>query len=300
MNPVFQGLEKRGRRRSKAWKTPAATALAAALAALSLCADTPGEIPANSAEPDPAAAAGLETDTDPELWFAVGEELVFTIYWSALPVGETRCTSAWVEEDGRRLIHLRFRTRTNKVLSTIFPVDDVIESFVDPATFLPLRFVKNVKEGKYRYHETTTFDWEAMEARWESHIRNETKIVPLEPETRDIPTLMYWVRRDGVAPGVEKKFRVWADDKIHDIEVPAGALERLKVGRYGKMQTVKIEPKAAFGGVAVRKGRLWIWVTQDPRYLAAQISVEVPVARVHLVLDEVQGPGDDFWVRKRR
>ena len=295
---------------------PAALALAAALSSLPLFADTPADPPADldpaaeapaeaaadadPAAPDPAAEAPAETDADSELWFPVGEELVFTIYWSALPVGQTRCTSEWVEEDGRRLIRLRFRTRTNKVLATIFPVDDVLESFVDPATFLPVRFVKNVKEGRYRYHETTTFDWEAMEARWESHIRNETKTVPLEPETRDIPTLMYWVRRDGIAPGVEKKFRVWADDKIHDVEMPPGTAERLKVGRYGKLQTVKLEPKAAFGGVAVRKGRLWIWVTQDPRYLAAQISVEVPVARVHLVLDEVKGPGDDFWVRKKR
>lgn len=304
LRQFFQALEAATARFSKGWKSAALALALAAAPDAEATTHRASEAQDVAAPPATSAFATVESPATvaeaQELWFPVGEELVYTIYWSALPVGETRCTTEWIEEDGRRLIRFRFRTRTNKVLAAIYPVDDVFESVVDPVTFLPVRSIKNLKAGRTRHHETTTFNWDTMEAHWESHLRNETRRVPLEPETRDIASLLYWMRRDGIEPGVELDLRVWADDKIHNVVVPPGEPERLRLGRYGKVQTVKIEPQANFQGVAVRKGRLWMWVTRDSRHLAAQISVEVPVARVHLVLEEVKGPGDDFWVSRKR
>ena len=54
-------------------------------------------------------------------------------------VGTCRITTQWVEEDGRTLLAIRYRTRSNKVIAVIYPVDDKIESIVDPETFC--RFV---------------------------------------------------------------------------------------------------------------------------------------------------------------
>jgi len=246
----------------------------------------------------PATAAGEAPDY--ALWFPVGEELVYQIYWGAIPVGESRALTEWVEEDGRRLLRILFRTRTNKVLSAIYPVDDRIESLIEPERFIPLRFDVDMKQGRHRYRETTEFDWERLEARWTSHVSGKTKTFPLEPDTRDIPTLMYWMRQTGMTVGETRTLRVMADEKIYDLELRATGIERIRLDRYGRLSCVQVEPRAEFRGIVVRRGRMWIWVSQDPRHLATQISVEVPVARVHLVLNEVKGPGDDFWILKKK
>ncbi len=276
MRMIFQGLENRRRMFSKAWKTFAIAAWCAV--AMEARAEPAAEIP---------------------LWFPVGEELVYGIYWSAVPVGESRVTTEWIEEEGQRLLRIVIRTRTNKVLSAIYPVDDQIESVIEPERFLPLRFTVNMKQGRNRYHETTTFDWERNEAQWVSHLNGRTKSFPLEPETRDIPSLMYWMRQFALEVGEKRSLRVMADEKIYDLELQVTDVERIRLDRYGRLSCLKVEPKAEFRGIVVRKGRMWIWVSRDPRRLATQISVEVPVARVHVVLREVNGPGDDFWVRKK-
>lgn len=249
----------------------------------------PADGPAQPARQPPAGAA-------PSFWFPPGEELVYTVTWGGIPVGESRVWNEWVEENGRWLLAIRLRTRTNKVLSTIYPVDDFIESVVEPSSFLPVRFVKKLNEGNHRYDETTTFDHVRGVARWVAPLRNKVREFPIGPQTRDIPSLLYWLRQQTFREGQKFPFEVMADDKIYDGIAQAGTVEKIKLPRYGSVSGLMIEPIASFEGIFVRRGRVWIWVSRDRRRLALQLVGEVPVAKVRIALSEVRGPGGDAWV----
>jgi hypothetical protein len=233
----------------------------------------------------------------PDLWFPVGEELVYSVHWGFIPVGYTVVTTEWVEEDGRTLLAIRVRTRTNDILSTIYPVDDVIESLVDPYTFLPVRFTKNLSEGRYRAHEVTDFDFEAGTAHWRSLIKDNESVFELEADTRCLLSFSYYMRKVGFEENQEQFFRVMADEKIYDLWLEARDTDRVKLKEYGKVPSIEVEPKAAFEGLFVRKGRVVFWVSQDERRLMTQMKGRVPVASVRLVLKEVRGPGNDRWTR---
>ncbi|MFH0879801.1 MAG: DUF3108 domain-containing protein [Lentisphaerota bacterium] len=245
------------------------------------------------------ACRAEETNSMPKLWFPIGESMTYTIYWGFIPVGLGVVTNEWVEEDGRKLLAIRIRTRTNKVVEKIYPVDDMIESIIDPETFLPLRFTKKLSEGRYRCHQRTTFDHKNLTARWEAldegDDREET--FPIETNTCDIISLMYTIRKDKIRAGESKKYRVMADEKMYDLDTRTGKKERLDFDRYGKVDCVVFEPDAKFGGLFVRKGRMWIWVSDDDRYLCAKISAQIPVASVNIELNEVFGPGSDHWTK---
>ena len=146
-----------------------------------------------------AVVRGVEVDdtqaTDASLWFPVGEEITYTIYWGRIPVGRSVASSAWVEgDDGERLLAIRFRTKTNKVLSTIYPVDDFIETQVDPKTFLPVQFTKKLSEGRYHCHEITRFDHDAGTAHYYDELDKRSKEYEIDPETRDLISFMYAMR----------------------------------------------------------------------------------------------------------
>jgi hypothetical protein len=234
----------------------------------------------------------------PELWFPVGEQLVYRIYWGFIPVGTTRVVTEWIEEDGRRLLAIRYRTRSNKVIATIYPVDDHIESVIDPVTFRPVRFTKNLKEGRHRYHEITTFDYERGMARWESKIKDKVKEYPIQEDTRDLVSFLYYMRSKPLSVGKTGHYRVMADEKIYDLSVRVLKKEKVKLPRYGRVASLKMEPQAKFQGLFVRKGKMTVWASDDDRYIVTRISATVPVASVKVVLCGVSGPGDDFWVRK--
>jgi hypothetical protein len=247
------------------------------------------------------ALADDPPDPGPALWFPVGEKLTYEIYWGVIGVGQSIATTEWIEEDGRRLIRIRFRNKSNKFLSTFYPVDDLLESVIDPDTFLPVRFTKILREGGYRCHEVTHFDYEEGVARWQSLLNSDRKKeFAIEEDTRDLISFMYYMRQHTFVPERVETFRVMADEKIYGLTVCPLEYERVKLPRYGRVKSLKIEPEADFDGLTVRKGRGWIWISEDGRRLTTQLRVEIPVASVRLALAEVEGPGDDRWTRGGR
>ena len=297
MNRMFQGLDKTPGRSSKAWKIrgprcprlgswAAACACAFALAASAASIDPAGldeqgkvAIPVDGppATPEPAPPDA------PALWFPVGEVLTYSISWGHIPVGEARAWSEWVPHEGRTRLAVRMRMKTNMVLSTIYPVDDFMETIVDPATFLPLQFVKKINEGRNRFDQLTLFDRARGVARWVSKLDGRSNTCSIAPDTRCIISLAYWLRQEKFRPHETRNYKVMADEKLYDLQANVLGVENIGVSGHGRVPSLKIEPRASFGGIFSRKGKLYMWASETPRRVATLIAIEVPVARVRLV-----------------
>ncbi len=236
--------------------------------------------------------------SDEALWFPVGEELEYSVHWGVLHVARSSARSEWIEHEGRTLIRITFETRSRGVLNRIYPVDDYIESLVDPETFRPVRFIKRLNEGSYSTDETTHFDWEAMQAHWSRMRRGklQEKTFDLENDTRDLVSFMYFMRSIPMEEGHSGTYRVMADEKLYDLLVEAPRTEKIPLEKYGKVDSLFIQPRAQFEGLFVHKGEMQLWVSQDPRRVMTQLAVKVPVASVRIVLKEVRGPGNDAWI----
>ncbi len=232
----------------------------------------------------------------PELWFPVGEEIRYRVYWGRIPVGTSVISTRWVEEYNRTLLSIRIRTRSNSFLDRIYRVDDVIESIIDPHTFLPLRFELNMSQGRHRKHEITKFDYQNGIAYWRSETRDREDNFELEPETRDLLSFAYFMRSVGFEPNEKQHFRVMSDEKIYDLWLEARGTDRIRLRNYGRVRSVELEPEAAFEGLFVRRGRMTLWVSNDDRRLLTQMVGQIPVASIRLVLHEVRGPGNDLWI----
>jgi hypothetical protein len=232
--------------------------------------------------------------------FRVGEELLYDIHWGIIPVAKARATTEWVEHEGRKVIRIRYVTKTLGVVEAFYPVDDLLESLVDPATFLPIRFVKKLSEGGYRADEETTFDFARGKAQWKSNKNKKTKEFDIEADTRDVVSFMYHMRTMELTPGTQTLHRLMADEKLYDLKLKMGAVEDVKLSKYGSIPSVKVEPEASFQGLFVRKGKMTCWVSRDPRRICTRITASVPVASIRITLEEVKGPGDDFWVKPKK
>lgn len=257
------------------------------------------------------AAADAVVGDAPALPFPVGEKLVYNIYWGAIPVAHAEAVTAWEEYEGRTVLAIRFRTRSNAFLSRIYPVNDFIESLVDPVTLLPIRFTKTLNEGRYHCDEVTYFDHAAGTARFEARHREKRKEFPIAESTRDLVSFMYFMRGEAArfTVGKEEKFQIMTDEKLYDLFVKPVRKEAIQIPGFGKVKTVRFEPEAAFEGIFVRKGRLWLWVSDDERRIITRVRAKVPLASVKIQIAKVEGPGDDFWtedqaektrLRKRR
>jgi len=238
-------------------------------------------------------------DTESALWFPIGEELHYRVYWGRIPVGRTVATTQWDEDEetGKRLLLIRFRTQSNSFIEKIYPVDDTIESWIDPETFLPVRNSIRLSQGRYRKHEVTEFDRENGKARWKSLIKDKKSgEVDIKKDTRDLISFAYFMRKEGYKPGTRTQYQVYTDEKIYDLWMKAGKRERIKLKQYGKVPSIRLDPEAAFQGFFVRKGKVTFWVSDDKRRVMTRMEGSVPLASVKLVLQRVKGPGNDDWI----
>ncbi|MBU4366015.1 MAG: DUF3108 domain-containing protein [Verrucomicrobia bacterium] len=232
----------------------------------------------------------------PALWFPVGEQIFYKVQWGVWIVAETKVASEYIEEDGRELLAIRVTTHTKSILSVFYPVDDFIESVVDPVTFLSIRFTKRLSEGRYRLHEITTFDHKARTAHWRHLLKNESKDFAIDANTRDLISFMFYMRSQKFEPNKHYEFRVMADEKLYNLLVESRDIETLNIGNYAKIRSLKLDPEAKFQGLFVRVGKLEVWISDDERCLCVRATAKAPViGTIRLLIDRVEGPGDDYW-----
>jgi hypothetical protein len=232
-----------------------------------------------------------------ELAFPVGEKLVYSISWNGIPVAWSEITTQADEFEGREVIAIRMRSRTYPFFNWFFKADDQHESLIDPQTMLPLQFTKNLREGRYRCHEITRFDHEAGLAHYEHQTNGSKKTYPIDEDTRDILSFMYSMRAVQFEPETTNDYQVMADEKVYDLSVRSMDVEPIDLPNYDHdVDSLALVPEASFDGLFVRKGQGTLWVSRDPRRILTFAKMKVPFGRVRITLQEVQGPGDDFWI----
>ena len=150
----------------------------------------------------------------------VGERLSFRGWWLSFPVGY-----GWIEVkeivtlEGVRAYHIEAQGHTNEVLSTFYPIHDVIHSYLAVDTLKPLRFEKDQREGHYRANEVVTFDHQHGTATYRSLLNNSVKEIPLPDAFQDLISALYWFRAQPLEPGRPFTLNLYTDEKIYETEI---------------------------------------------------------------------------------
>ena len=58
-----------------------------------------------------------------------------------------------------------------------------------------------------------------------------------------------------------------------------------------------MQPEFDFKGLLADKGKVRMWISDDPRHICTRLQVKAPLATVKIILVRVFGPGDDKWTK---
>lgn len=231
-------------------------------------------------------------------WFPIGEQLVHNIYWGFMPVGHSVTTCRWIDDDGRKFINIRIRTRTNSFFDRIRPVNDLVEAVVNPRTFLPVTFRRKMIRRKQVCDEITIFDYRNLKAVWQEVCSGKSHTFDIDRDTRDMLTLTYYLRRHDIPSDSTNYFRVMADEGMFDLAFTANGTNDVELASYGNVNSIRVDPVFDFDGLLVDGGKFNLWISRDDRRILTEARIKRPLADIHVVLDKVLGPGDDFWIKK--
>ncbi len=224
-----------------------------------------------------------------------GERLVFDVSWMGITAGQATLESHGVLQfQGRPAYVLTTTAQSNSFISKFYRVDDRNVSYLEVAGMRSLRFEKHLREGRYRHSSFTDFDHEAKTAFYryldfspvpkqitnleeaEKYSTYTKKEFPLVPGSLDELSVLYYVRGLPLVEGQTAHAHVFASSKNWDLEVRVLRRETLDTV-LGIRETLVVEPLLKFEGIFQQKGRVLVWLTNDPERIPVMMKSEIVI-----------------------
>ncbi len=168
--------------------------------------------------------------------FSAGETVTMKVYYSTLGAyvgaGEAVFTSTLERFNGKPVYHCVGIGKTYSFFDNFFKVRDRYETYIDTATMLPYKFIRNVDEGGYKIYNNVTFNQN-------EHTAVSTNgVFKISDCMQDVVSAVYYARNidfDKYKPGDKIPFDMFLDDEIYHLYIRYIGKEKIKT-RYGKFR----------------------------------------------------------------
>jgi len=229
--------------------------------------------------------------------FSVGEHLSFRLRYGFVTAGSAEMkVLPLVEKDGDAYLQFQSTARSSRTFDWFYKVRDVVNSFVNPSTLLPVRFEKRLREGGYKadtfvdYFQNDSLA-EITFIRYTDNMKikkKETYRVKIPYGVHDALSSLYFVRTFSLLPGDSVFIIAHEKKKVYPLRIDVLKRETIHV-RAGTFRCVQIEPRLAGEGIFKHKGRLRIWLTDDSLKIPVQMTTEVIVGHITAELTSIKG-----------
>ena len=96
------------------------------------------------------------------------------------------------------------------------------------------------------------------------------------PGALDELSVLYYVRTLPLTLGTTTRAKVFASRKNWELEVKVLDRQTLQTS-VGRRETIVVEPLLRFEGIFQQKGRVIVWITDDPERIPVQMRSEVRI-----------------------
>lgn len=203
------------------------------------------------------------------------EKLTFQIMMFDIPVGTAELESKY--ENGETLITLRIRS--NIVISSIYPVDDVVESRHVSGGFIMSKIRQ--QEGPFRSDELFTINPGKKRVTWFDNLsgRSLQTTVPTA-DVLDSLSALYYLRNRQLVVGRTETLHIYDSETYADVPVEIMAREEMRLANLTMVNTLVVRPLQKTAGIFRRTGDVLIWMTDDNNKVPVKIVTSIHLGKV--------------------
>ena len=225
-------------------------------------------------------------ETAPKQAIHPGEQLTYDISWLSITAGTAVMAISDAGTDGDRpLVKLLTTAQSRPAITKFFPVDNRVESIMDPATLLPEHLIFKRREGKKK--EDIEYTFHHKEGRATAVKGGTTETLEIPPGTQDVISCLYYARSElSLQPGSSLTMNVFHDKKNRKVEARVEAIETLS-GPWGEVETARVLVVMPFQGLFLNQGNIRVWFTNDGRRVPVRMKAKVVIGSI--VADLVSG-----------
>jgi len=204
--------------------------------------------------------------------FQVGEELEYSLSLGIISAGKGSIVLREEMFNGQKVFHSVLTGSTTGMIDRIFKVRDVYESYFRPHDNLPLKAIRNVREGNYKFYDEQLF---YPEQRLLESQKKGKLIIP--DKTLDMASVLFYLRRinfEIMSVGDIIYFDTFFSKALFPFYVIYRGRETIKTS-LGTFSCIRLVPVVEPGRIFKRSDGMNIWLTDDINKVPVLIKFDV-------------------------
>ncbi|TLX70928.1 DUF3108 domain-containing protein [Labilibacter sediminis] len=231
-----------------------------------------------------------------------GERLKYSLNYGFVTGGYVTFSvkdSIW---NGINTNHLVLGGKSAGIVEALYKIRDKYTSFIDVETDQPVKSIRDIREGRYRYYNEVLYDYESEV---EDSITIQSKRsgeVKVPKNIHDIVSAFYFARRfhfnDQMVKGEIISFKTYFGDEIFPLKIKYVGIETIKT-KFGKMECYLFHPVTEVGRAFKTEEDMKLWVSRDDNRIPIKAKVNLKVGSFTCELEEFQGLRNSFSCIKK-
>jgi hypothetical protein len=221
--------------------------------------------------PPPLRTAG-------EFLSSKSEKLSYLITLLGVPVGSVELEA----KNESNEVRITLRTRTNTVLSSIYPVDDFMETRHLGGNFIITKIRQ--QEGTFRSDIGFTIFLRDKRVFWIDRMRNRysNETVPTS-DVLDTLSSFYYLRNRSLQVGTTEMLHIYDGDTYAPVPVEIVRQEEIRLRNLKKVDSLLLR-HVKQKGIFRRTGDMLIWLTNDENKVPVRVETATPFGAVTVEL----------------
>ncbi len=223
--------------------------------------------------------------------FKVGERLDFKFNYGLINAGYGSLAIEGTRDINNSVTyHIVAKGRSAGFFDMFFKVRDTYQTFVDTSSLLPLEFIRDIEEGKYKVKQHVIFDQEKKIA------KSEEDTIDINPITQDLISFVYYLRSldlTKIKKGDEVPITIYLDDELFETYFTYIGDQKIRT-KFGRVNCMTFVPALQTGRMFEEQEDLKVWVTKDRMKLPVRIKSDLMVGSIRMDLIGYENLVADF------
>jgi len=214
--------------------------------------------------------------------FNVGETLIYNASFSGIPAGKGYLNV--IKEDtieNRITFHIQFKAKTTGITNYLFPINNVIDIWLDKKSLLPIKIIEKISEGEYRKNKELIYFRNKGYA-----IINNKDTINIKSDFHSPYSLFYFFRNYNYNDLKNEPIVIFQGKSFEFLNI--NIKNKIKISsKTGNYICTKVTPKRINNKSFKNESTMNIWFSNDYKKYPVQIWLKMKYGGLLLELIEI-------------
>ncbi|MBN2742965.1 uncharacterized protein DUF3108 [Breznakibacter xylanolyticus] len=244
-----------------------------------------------------AMLTGFDTPVKKNTSYGPGEFLEYSLNYGFIKGGKGILSVKDTLMNGVKLNHVVARGETVGVADMLFSVRDRYESFINPTNDLPMKSVRSIKEGRYKYYDEVTYNHDSL------YVVSKLKgTQPVPSRIQDILSAFYYARNFKFNDSLKKdeiiEIMTYFSNELFPLRIRYRGIETVST-KFGDVQCYRFSPVTEKGRAFATEDDMHVWISRDANRIPVRIQFDLTVGSFNCVLDNYKNLKNPFTSLKK-